>query len=436
MLKITLFKGGNMKYCSKCGSKVKDGVKFCGCCGEKLEEIKNSTESGNQKDKSVNLYNSSINNDEINKNIVIIRYCIGCLFILGGLFSLPRLAGFLSIMFGISLMPIFYKILRDKKNFEFRGMQIIFPVILIMFFGLINGISNNTYLNKENDNKSKGNQISKPIDSKNNDNDNDNDNQTLEEKWKKYYKNNNSEVIDVDSDTLHSYGVYYKNKVILTGISIKDKSSNAIKANIGSNDSIFYSFIFNFEDKNEIKKYKAGDVVIVIGEVSASTSSKTVTVDKCHIVLSYSEASARIVELHNNQSKNIEYAKSLEKSQKQAEADKILNEKKNYISKCETKNYQDIMRNPNGYKKQYITVTGKVIQITSGWFNSVTIRLNDSSNNTWYVSYKYASDTETKILDGDNISVYGQSTGTTSYTTIFGSQVTIPSIDAKYININ
>ena len=94
------------------------------------------------------------------------------------------------------------------------------------------------------------------------------------------------------------------------------------------------------------------------------------------------------------------------------------------------------MRNPNGYKKQYITVTGKVIQITSGWFNSVTIRLNDSSNNTWYVSYKYASDTETKILDGDNISVYGQSTGTTSYTTIFGSQVTIPSIDAKYININ
>ena len=63
-----------MKYCSKCGSKVKDGVKFCGCCGEKLEEIKNSTESGNQKDKSVNLYNSSINNNEINKNIVNIYW--------------------------------------------------------------------------------------------------------------------------------------------------------------------------------------------------------------------------------------------------------------------------------------------------------------------------------------------------------------------------
>lgn len=425
-----------MKYCSKCGSEVKDGVKFCEHCGEKVEEIKNNTEKGNQKYKSIDLHNLNINNDKNKKNIVVIRYCVGALFILGGLASLPNLKGLLGVLLGISLMPIVYKILKDKRNFEFKGMQIIFPVILIMLFGLVNSISNNDYSNKENNDVNENNQSSESIDNENDNNTSADTNQSLEEKWKNYYKNNNNEVIDVDSDTLHTYGVYYKNKAILTGINIKDKSSGSIKANIENNDSIFFSFVFNFEDKNEIKKYKEGDKVIIIGEVSTSTSGKTVTVDKCHIVLSNSEAQSRIEELYNNQSQNIEYAKSLEKSEKQAEADKILSEKNNYISKCEVKDYQDILRNPNSYKKQYITVTGKVIQISNGWFNSVTIRLNDSSDNTWYISYSYANDNETKILDGDNISVYGQSTGTTSYTTILGSQVTIPSIDAKYININ
>lgn len=415
-----------MKYCSKCGSEVKDGVKFCEHCGEKVEEIKNNTGNGKQ----------NINNDKNKKSIIVIRYCVGALFILGGLASLPNLEGFLGVLLGISLMPIVYKILKDKRNFEFKGMQIIFPVVLIMLFGLANSISNNDYSNKKNNDINENNQSSESIDNENDNNTSVDTNQSLEEKWKNYYKGNNIEVIDVDSDTLHTYGVYYKNKVVLTGISIKDKSSSSIKANIESNDSIFFSFVFNFEDKNEIKSYKEGDKVIIIGEVSTSTSSKTVTLDKCHIVLSSSEAQSKIEELYNNQSQNIEYAKSLESSEKQAEADKVLSEKNNYISKCEVKDYQDILRNPNSYKKQYITVTGKVIQISNGWFNSVTIRLNDSSDNTWYISYSYANDNETKILDGDNISVYGQSTGTTSYTTILGSQVTIPSIDAKYININ
>lgn len=426
-----------MKYCSKCGSELKEGVNFCEHCGKKVEEIKINEEYDNQKYKSIDMHNSNINND---KNIIIMRYCLGCLFAFVGFLSLPSLEGFLGILFGISLMPIIYKILKEKRNFEFKGMQVIFPVMLIVFWGLTNIISSNNYSNNNySNNKSdniKENQVSKSTDNKDDNSELVDTNQSLEEKWKNYYKDNNIEVVDVDSDTLHTYGVYYKNKVVLTGISIKDKSSSSIKANIESNDSIFFSFVFNFEDKKEIKNYKEGDKVIIIGEVDTSTSSKTVILDKCHVVLSNSEAQSKIEELYNNQSKNIEYAKSLESSEKQAEADKLLSEKNNYISKCEVKDYQDILKNPNSYKKQYITVTGKVIQISNGWFNSVTIRLNDSSNNIWYISYSYANDNETKILNGNNISVYGQSTGTTSYTNILGSQVTIPSISAKYININ
>ena len=236
---------------------------------------------------------------------------------------------------------------------------------------------------------------------------------------------------------MYTYGAYYKDKTILTGIEIDSISTKTIKANIENDSSLFYSFVLNFEDNNEIKKYKEGDKIVVIGEVSPSSLkiSKTITLNKCHVVASKDLAQTKINELTNNKSQYIEYAKNLEQIEKQSEINKELSKKNDYISKCEYKNYQDILRNPGSYKKQYIKVYGNVIQISNGWFGSVTIRLKDSSGNIWYVSYSYSDDNEARILEGDNISVYGESTGTTSYTTILGSQVTIPSIDAKYIDI-
>lgn len=425
-----------MKYCSKCGSELKKGVSFCENCGEKVEHERENISSNKIKNydlkenimKFLNLQNKEIEN-EVQKKIVIARYCISVIYIIGGIFTTPRLKGFLMILIGLSLMPITYKILKDKIKFKFKGMQVICPLVLIIGLSLISSISSNSYLDKNYVNNNDDNQTTIDNNTLNND-------ETLEEKWNNYYKIYNIEVTDVDSITLYNYGLYYKNKTVLTGIEIESKSSTSIKAKTGNNDSIFFSFVFNFEDKNEIKKYKEGDTVVIIGEVSTSTNDKTVTLNRCHVVLSNDEAKSKIEELNSKQSQNIEYAKELENSEKQAEADKKLAEKTDYISKCEAKNYQDILRNPNNYKNQYIKVTGKVIQVSNGWFNSVTIRLNDSSNDTWYISYTYESDNESKILEGDNISVYGESTGTKSYTAIFGNQITIPSIDAKYVDIN
>ncbi len=307
-----------MKYCSRCGSKLKDGIKFCEHCGEKVEEIKNDIENGNQKYKLTDLHNSNVNNDKNNKSIIATRYCVGGLFILGSLVNLPNLTGFLGILLGISLMPITYKILKDKRNFDFKGMQIIFPVILIMLFGLANSILNNDYSIKENNNIKENNQVSESSESTDNRNANNETadiNQSLEEKWRNYYKDNSIEVVDVDSETLHNYGTYYKEKTILTGIEIEDKTAKSIKAKIGDSESVYYSFVFNFEDKSEIKKYNKGDKVIIVGKVSTKTTNKTVTLNKCHIILSNDQAQVKIEELSNNKTQYTEYVKNIKEEQ-------------------------------------------------------------------------------------------------------------------------
>lgn len=315
MVKITLFKGGNMKYCSRCGSGVKEGAKFCEHCGKKLEEIKNNTKNNNQQYESANLHNSNIDNVKNQKSIIVVRYCIGGLFILEGLASLPNLVGFLSIFLGLSLMPIVYKILKEKRIFDFKGMQIIFPVVLIILFGLANSISNNDYSIKENNDINENSQNSESVDNKSDNNKTSNVEQSLEEKWKNYYKDNNIEVVEVDNETLHNYGKYYKEKTILTGIEIGEKTTKSIKAKIGDSESIYYSFVFNFEDKSEIKKYNKGDKVIIVGEVSTTTNDKTVTLNKCHIILSSSQAQVKIEELSNNKTKYTEYVKSIKEEQ-------------------------------------------------------------------------------------------------------------------------
>lgn len=116
-----------------------------------------------------------------------------------------------------------------------------------------------------------------------------------------------------------------------------------------------------------------------------------------------------------------------------------------YTAKCKTINYKSLARKPNQYKGQYFVFTGEVIQVMED-NNKVTLRVNvtpkryESLNETYYedtilVAYEYSSSNENRILEDDIITIYGQSTGTYTYETVMGSAVTIPAINAMYIDI-
>lgn len=96
--------------------------------------------------------------------------------------------------------------------------------------------------------------------------------------------------------------------------------------------------------------------------------------------------------------------------------------------------YNRIERNPDQYKGEYAKVSGIVIQVSEGWFDSVTCRVRESGNKIWYVSYKH-KEGEPRILEDDTVTFYGVCKGVTTYTALLGNSITIPKLDAEYVVI-
>lgn len=252
--------------------------------------------------------------------------------------------------------------------------------------------------------------------------------------WLQDYAKKGINVVTISADLLYEYGSSYAGQTVVTAITVKDKSKDCLKADTNNNDSFFYSIIANFSN-SEISNVNEGQKVIIIGKVrqfndySLFGSGKTVELDNCHIVRD--ELSFKDIEGAKEQQLNA--AKENAEQHSAALAQAALNEQQSSMNNCEAVNYNEVERNPNQYKGKHIFINGSVIQVSEGWFNSVTMRVDEGANNIWYVTYKRKQDNEARILEGDVLSFYGECDGVETYTTIFGGSVTIPALKAEVI---
>lgn len=104
-----------------------------------------------------------------------------------------------------------------------------------------------------------------------------------------------------------------------------------------------------------------------------------------------------------------------------------------YKSLCSSLNYEEILRNPDSYDGKYCVVSGTVDQIIEGWFGSFTIFVVDGNGNKWGCTYSY-DDGESRVLEGDGVTMYGKCLGVSNTKTVLGKQVTLPHIEIEYIN--
>lgn len=124
-----------------------------------------------------------------------------------------------------------------------------------------------------------------------------------------------------------------------------------------------------------------------------------------------------------------------------AEKEKAKKAKKDYIASCKTYKYKDIARNPDKYYGKRAKFKGEVVQVIEGYLD-ITLRVDVTKGkygiytDTMYVVYTPKSSTESRILEDDIITIYGELAGIESYETVMGSKVSIPRIDAEYITIN
>ena len=112
-------------------------------------------------------------------------------------------------------------------------------------------------------------------------------------------------------------------------------------------------------------------------------------------------------------------------------------QKSEYKAKCKTVGYKSVARNPEKYEGDKIKISGKVLQVTEGDYgiNSLRVATSGGYDNVYLVSYD-SDELSQNILEDDKVTIWGECTGTTSYTTVLGATITIPSMNAKYFSIS
>ena len=147
----------------------------------------------------------------------------------------------------------------------------------------------------------------------------------------------------------------------------------------------------------------------------------------------------RIMDMPNNETKvhNTSSFGSSVSSEIQDETDdeNEVVSRENYIAECVTVSYDDVARNPDNYDGEMVMFSGTVIQVSEDALdlfstNSVDFRV-ETTDGIWYVSYN-RPEGESRILEGDYITCYGECDGVTTYISVLGGNVTVPKLIMKY----
>lgn len=106
----------------------------------------------------------------------------------------------------------------------------------------------------------------------------------------------------------------------------------------------------------------------------------------------------------------------------------------------EIKNYQDlaysdIARQKDGMEGEHIYFTGQVIQTGTSWGDVYArVAKNGVTDEIFYVNIAEEL-LDVNLLEDDYIYIEGTLTGLKTYTSVFGSQVTIPEVEADLVEL-
>ncbi len=111
-----------------------------------------------------------------------------------------------------------------------------------------------------------------------------------------------------------------------------------------------------------------------------------------------------------------------------------------YKAQCTGMSFEDLARNPDSVKGSYVSVTGQVIQVQQDSSDLVLrVSITKDSYGIWsdpiIVAYTLPAGAD-NILEKDIVTIYGQSVGDYTYTTVLGASETVPAISAKYIDVS
>lgn len=238
------------------------------------------------------------------------------------------------------------------------------------------------------------------------------------------------EYLFITNDDLDKYHSNMGGVKVYVVTDIDDMKPNKIQSTLSGG-----YVMSNFDVGENYSKYesvlKDGDMVAIIGTVTGHDDygfiGTSVDLHGCQVFAVGDTALSYLKNVSDSGLSQYFYV-----TEEAAETSDDVSESE-YKSLCNSLSYEDIMRNPDGNKGKYCTVTGTVDQIIEGWFGSFSIFVVDYSGNKWGCVYSY-KDGEYRLMEGDSVTIYGKCEGTDTTKTVLGQQVTMPRIDVEYIN--
>ena len=98
--------------------------------------------------------------------------------------------------------------------------------------------------------------------------------------------------------------------------------------------------------------------------------------------------------------------------------------------------YEQIAREPDAYKNKKVLFNGKILQVVKNdLYTTLRVAVNGNYKNVILVIYTDSA-TEKKLLEDDNITIYGIFHEETSYISTSGVKITLPQINGLYIELN
>lgn len=427
-----------VKYCQKCGNLIDSDAIFCPQCGWKYGE---TVPEPAQETKNLSINSAKQATPKKARGIAWkifswIGFVFGLMFVIA---YMPSFSGLIFLVFSLILMPI--GALQNAWN-SMRVKGAIKGILLAVLFivGVSMSPTSGTEKSDHTDNYTKEPQ---KVSSEKNQAPSKEEPQKGAVPAKKEREPaedvsfDTSGYMNIDADVLFEYGNYMGGQKVVTVISVEDVDthSSMLKARTSNNNGLFFSIVCEFEDVSSIESVAEGDIVTVAGTLQERNpwidtfsflETPTASMEKCQIV-GYGEIAEDLKAGVADQREIGAQAKKVYEDQVAAAKKE---ERDSYISQCQTVKYSDVERNPDSYDGKFVKITGDVIQVSEGWFDSVTLRV-DCNGNIWLVSYSRENG-ESRILENDTITCYGKCKGVSSYKTALGTTVTIPSMDMEY----
>lgn len=104
-----------------------------------------------------------------------------------------------------------------------------------------------------------------------------------------------------------------------------------------------------------------------------------------------------------------------------------------FKQRCLTMDYKSVLRTPDKYRNNNYVLTGSVLQVVSEENGYIDFLLDCGNDEIVWVNYKKE---DFRILEDDNISIYGTFYFLYDYTSVLGVKKTVPKLTAFFLDFN